>query len=85
MTFQKIGLPKTLSIPQCEENQWCCLLASKFPSSIKIHYVFHISLLEPYHTFIILGKNHEPPSLIEINGEQKNEVEKIIDSRISNG
>jgi hypothetical protein len=21
MTFQKIGLPKTLSIPQCEENQ----------------------------------------------------------------
>jgi hypothetical protein len=42
-------------------------------------------LLEPYHTSIILGKNHESPSLIEINGEQKYKVEKFIDSRISNG
>ncbi len=85
MTFQEIGLPKTWSIPHCEANQWCRLLTSKFPSSFKIHYVFHISLLEPYHTSIILGKNHESPSLIEINGEQKYKVEKFIDSRISNG
>jgi hypothetical protein len=85
MTFQEIGLLKTWSISHCEENQWCRLLASKFASSIKIHYVFHISLLEPYHTSIVLGKNHEPPSLIEINGEQKYTLENIIDSRTSNG
>jgi hypothetical protein len=30
--------------------------------------MFHISLLELYHTFTILGGSHDPPPPIEVNG-----------------
>jgi hypothetical protein len=53
----------------------------KLLGSMKIHLVFHISLLEPYHTFIIQGKIHDPPPPIEVNGEQEYEVEDILYSR----
>jgi hypothetical protein len=54
----------------------------KPPNSMKIHLVFHVSLLKPYHAFTIPRKTHEPPPPIVINGEQEYEVEKILDSRI---
>jgi hypothetical protein len=44
--------------------------------------VFHVSLLGPYHVSTILGRIHDPPSPIEINGEQEYEVEDILDSRV---
>jgi hypothetical protein len=52
---------------------------------MKIHHVFHVSLLgRPYHVFLIVGRIHDPPSPIENNGEQEYKVNDILDSRISN-
>jgi hypothetical protein len=55
----------------------------KLPSSMKMHLVFQISLLEFYRAYIILRKIHDPPPLIEINDEHEYEVEDILDSKIS--
>jgi hypothetical protein len=55
----------------------------KLPNSMKIHPMFHVSLLEPYHVFTIPGITHKPTLPIVVNGEQKYEVEEILDSRIS--
>jgi hypothetical protein len=41
---------------------------------MKIHPVFHVSLLEPYHAFTIPGKTHEPFPPIIIHGEKEYEV-----------
>jgi hypothetical protein len=46
---------------------------------MKIHPMFHVSLLEPYHAFTILWRIHDPPPPIEVDGEQKYEVENILD------
>jgi hypothetical protein len=46
----------------------------KFLESIKIHPMFHVSLLEPYHAFTIPGKTHEPSPPIVVDGEQKYKV-----------
>jgi hypothetical protein len=43
----------------------------KLPSSMKIHHVFHVSLLQPYHTFSTLGKIRDPFPLIKIDGGTK--------------
>jgi hypothetical protein len=51
---------------------------------MNIHSMFQISLLEPYHVSIILGIIFKLLPLIEINGEQKYEMDKIIDLRILN-
>jgi hypothetical protein len=56
----------------------------KLLGSMKIHLVFHVFLLEPYHTSIIPRKIHDPPPPIEIDGEHEYEVEDILDSRIFN-
>jgi hypothetical protein len=50
---------------------------------MKIHPVFHVSLLEPYKESTIPGRLPAPPPPIEINGEEEFEVSKIIDSRIN--
>jgi hypothetical protein len=44
--------------------------------------MFHVSLLESYHTSTIPRRIHDPPSHIEVDGEY--EVEDILDSKISN-
>jgi hypothetical protein len=62
-----------------ETNQ-CCDLSIKLPNSMKIHHVFHISLLESYHASTILGKICEPPPPIKIDGEQEYEMEDVLDS-----
>jgi hypothetical protein len=51
---------------------------------MKIHLVFHVSLLEPYHASTILGRIHDPHLAIEINNEQEYEMEDILNSRIFN-
>jgi hypothetical protein len=51
---------------------------------MRIYHVFHVSLLELYHTSTILGRIHDLPPPIEVNGEHKYEMEDILDSRISN-
>ena len=49
---------------------------------MKIHHVFHASLLEIYHESAILGRSQLTPPSIEINGCEEYEVESILDSRI---
>ncbi len=56
----------------------------KLPISMKIHLVFNIFLLEPYHASTIQKRIHEPPQPMKINCEQKYEVKNVFDSRISN-
>jgi hypothetical protein len=41
----------------------------KFLGSMKIHHVFHVSLLEPYHASTIPEKIHDPPPPIEVDNE----------------
>ncbi len=53
------------------------------PSSMKIHPVFHVSLLEPYKESTIPGRLQQPPPPIEIDGEEEFEVSEILDSRIN--
>ncbi len=50
---------------------------------MKIHLVFHVSMLEPYHVSTILGRTHEPTPPIVVNGEKEYKVEEILDSNIS--
>ena len=54
----------------------------ELPPSIKIHLVFHISLLEPYKESSIPSKFQIPPFLVEIEEQEEFEVLKILDSRI---
>jgi len=52
---------------------------------MKIHPVFHISLLEPYKLSTIPGRTREPPPPIVINDENEWEVEEILDSKLRYG
>ncbi len=56
----------------------------KFLGFMKIHLVYHVSLLELYHASTILGIIYDPPPLIEIDGKQEYEVENNLDSQIFN-
>jgi hypothetical protein len=51
---------------------------------MRIHPVFHASLLEPYHASTILRQIHDPPPPIEVDGEHEYEMKDILDSRKSN-
>jgi len=51
---------------------------------MRIHNVFHVSLLEPYREDTIPGRKQEPPPPIVIpEGDVEWEIHKILDSRIS--
>jgi hypothetical protein len=55
----------------------------ELPPLIKIHHVFHISLLEPYKESSISCTFWISLPLIEIEGEEEFEVSEILDSRIT--
>jgi hypothetical protein len=56
----------------------------ELPNSIKIHPVFHTSLLRPATTNEALpGQSQEAPPPVEIDGEQEYQVERIEDSRFN--
>jgi hypothetical protein len=52
------------------------------PSTMKIHNVFHIQLLEPYIPNTIPNRTQSPPPPIEIEGEEEYEVEAILDHKL---
>ena len=52
---------------------------------MKIHPVFHVSLLEPYKDSTIPGQLQAPPPPIEVDGAEEFEVSEILDSRINCG
>jgi hypothetical protein len=52
----------------------------KLLDSMKIHLMFHVSLLEPYHALTIPRRICEPPPPIEVDGEQKYEVKDVLNS-----
>jgi hypothetical protein len=52
------------------------------PHSMKIHDVFHVSLLEPYTPNTLPGRFEEPPLPVDVDGELEYEVDEILDSRI---
>ena len=54
----------------------------KLPVTMRIHPVFHVSLLEPFKSNLEDPKISHP-NPIEVHGEEKYRVEKILDSKIN--
>ena len=50
---------------------------------MKIHQVFHVSLLEPYKDSTIHGRLQAPPLPVEVDGAEELEGLEILDSRIN--
>lgn len=58
----------------------------ELPSQWRIHNVFHVSLLDPYHANTIEGRSQPSPQPPEIiNGEPEYEVKEVLDSKIKGG
>lgn len=53
----------------------------KLPKSLRVHPVFHVSLLTKYIVSDIPGRKHPEPAPVEVEGEEEYEVESILDSR----
>jgi hypothetical protein len=56
----------------------------KLPSTMKIHLVFHVSLLEPASNNPLKGQQQPPPPPTIVENEEEYEVEEIFDSRLRN-
>ena len=54
----------------------------QLPPSLKVHPVFHVSLLDPYKESEIPGRTQPPPPPVVIEDQFEYEVEEILDSRL---
>lgn len=54
----------------------------ELPSTMRIHPIFHVNLLEPYQVDTIPGRQPQPVPPIIVDEHQEYEVEDIVDSRI---
>jgi len=57
----------------------------QLPPQMKVHPVFHVSLLEPYTANPFEGRVQEAPPPVEVEGEQEWEVREVLDSKIVRG
>ncbi|KAH7438850.1 hypothetical protein KP509_04G033600 [Ceratopteris richardii] len=57
----------------------------QLPSTMRIHLVFHVSMLEPYHISPLREERTSPSPPIKINDHEEFKVEHVLDSRISKG
>jgi len=57
----------------------------KLPTSMKVHPVFHVSLLETYSESTLLNRIQPPPPCVEIEDHVEYEVEQVLDSRWRRG
>jgi hypothetical protein len=53
----------------------------ELPTTIEVHNVFHVSLLELYRKSTVSGRHQPPPPPEEVEGEENWEVEFVADSR----
>ncbi len=49
---------------------------------MKIHPIFHVSILEPFHECTILEKCIQPPPLIRMGSKEEFEFEEILDLQV---
>jgi len=54
----------------------------QLPHSMKVHPVFHVVFLEPYHENPFPGRVQPPPPPIVVDGEEEWEVEEVLDSKL---
>jgi len=54
----------------------------ELPSSMKVHPVFHVSLLDRYNASTIPRRTNLAPPPIVVRGEQEFEVQEVIDSQL---
>ena len=56
----------------------------RLPDSMQaVHPIFHVSMLEPTHSNVILEHTQLPPPPVKINGEPEYEISEILDSKIN--
>ena len=54
----------------------------ELPARMKVHPVFHVSLLTPYRANMLPGRVQPPPPPVVVEGFEEFEVEEILDSWI---
>jgi hypothetical protein len=80
LDFKRLGPYKILDV--IGESKMAFKL--DLPRSMKIHPVFHASLLDPHHVNTIPGRIQPPPPPVTVEDALEYEVEEILDSRIRN-
>ena len=54
----------------------------ELPHTMRIHPVFHVSLLTRHQPDLIPGRSQPPPPPVIIDGDEEYEVEEILDSKV---
>jgi len=55
----------------------------ELPQQMRIHNVFHVSLLEPYQENTFEGRIQAPPAPPEVDRVEEFQVKEIVDSKVS--